>query len=258
MSAAKALIQGFVSRLLPGAFIDDRDDAKPVRMKRYGEINISEADGSLYGYSDEGSVLVATNATIGTGLTGVTAQIVFNDTGPALYIYNSENAANPNAKSLYLGYLKMIATAAATTSTSQHYAGVLDTVYRTITTDNYATIVPVNPNGATAVGATPIVKFQNNATVSLIAASSVAKRIVCRGTLGGLNIVGDEMIISFGRGDISPHPGLTAVQAAGVSKRVSNAPPVIIGPGQTFTLHLWGLAQAAAYSPEIELVMWAR
>ncbi len=252
--AAKVIISGFVQRLLASIFPDDRDNAKTVRLKRYGEVNISEADGNLYGYCEEGSLMVATNATISTGLTGVTAQTAFNDTGPALYIYN-----NDPAKSLYMGYLKMIATAAATTSTSQHYACIVDPSRGTlITTDNFATLTPVNPNGACAVPCTPVIKFQNNATVSAIAASSASKRIVGRGTLGGLNVAGDELIILFGRGDMSTHSGLTAVQATALSKRVGNCGPMIIGPGQTGTVHLWGVSQAAAYSPEVELVMWAR
>jgi len=254
MSAAKALIQGFVSRILPSPFIDDRDDAKPVRLKRYGEVSISEADCNLYGYCEEGSLMVATNPTIGTGLTGVTAQIVFNDTGPALYVYN-----NDPVKSLCIGYLKMIATAAATSTTSQHYAAIVDPARGTlITTDNFTTITPVCPNGGASIPFTPVVKFQNSATVSVIAASSASKRVIARGVLGGLNIVGDELIIVFGRGDMATHPGLTAAQAAAPSKRVANAPPAIVAPGATFMVHLWGLAQAAAYSPEIELVMWAR
>ncbi len=250
---AKAQIQGFVSRLLSSPFADDRDIAKTVRLKRYGEMNISEADGSLYGYADEGSLMVCTNATIGTGLTGVTAQTSFNDTGPALYIYNPDPV-----KSLYIGYLKMIATAAATSSTVQNYAAVLDPILRLVTTDNFATLTPVNPNGGATVSANPVVKFQNNSTVSAITASSSAKRIVARGVLGGLNIIGDEFIINFGRGDHTTHPGLTAAQVAAPSKRVANAPPVVVAPGSTFTVHLWGANQGAAYTPEVELVMWAR
>ncbi len=250
---AKAQIQGFVSRLLSSGFADDRDVAKTVRLKRYGEVNISEADGSLYGYADEGSLMVATNATISTGLTGVTAQIAFNDTGPALYLYNPDPV-----KSIYIGYLKMLATAAATSTTSQHYAAIIDPVLRTISVDNFATITPVNPNGSAPIPVNPVLKFQNNSTVSTVLASSPAKRIVARGALGGLNIIGTEMIINFGRGDHTTHAGLTAAESAAPSKRVANAPPCIVGPGCTFTLHLWGLAQGAAYSPEIELVMWAR
>jgi hypothetical protein len=251
---AKAIFQGIVARVLPSAFVDDRDSAKTVRLKRYGEVNISEADGSLYGYCDEGSLMVATNATISTGLTGVTAQTAFNDTGPALYIYN-----NHSTLSLYMGYLKMVTTAAATSTTIQSFACILDPARSTtITTNNFATLTPVNPNGSLAVSFAPVILFQNNATVSQIAASSSSKRIVARGNLGGLNVAGDEFIINFGRGDHTTHAGLTAAQSAALSKRVANAPPVVIGPGHTFTVHCWGTSQAAAYSPEVELVMWAR
>jgi hypothetical protein len=109
----------------------------------------------------------------------------------------------------------------------------------------------------TSAIATPTVLLQNNATVSVIPAAQ-SPRTLARGCLGGLNIVGDEMIINFGSQEIAPHPGLTAVQAAAPSKRVSNAPPISIGPGQSLAIHLWGLAQAAAYSPEVEIAMWAR
>lgn len=256
MSAAKALFQGFVSRLLPSAFTDDRDDAKPVRLGRYGELKLSEADCNLYGYCEEGSLMVATSPTVGTGLVGVTAQTTYNATGPSVYVYNNEPAGG---KSLYIGSLKQIASAAATSSTVHYYAAVLDPTYRAITTDNFAAaIVPINPNGNLPVIATPVIKFQSSATVSAIAAASGSARVVARGQLGALNIIGDEFIINFGRGDHIGHPGLTAAQASQNSKRVSNAPPVIVPPGGTFTIHQWALAQAASASPEYELTMWAR
>jgi len=253
---AKAQIQGFVSRVLASGFPDDRDIAKTVRLKRYGELNISEADGNLYGYAEEGSLLVATSPTVGTGLTGVTAQTAFNATGPSTYVYNNEPMGG---KSLYILSLKQIASAAATSSTVHYYACVLDPTYRAITTDNFATaIVPVNPNGNASVSVAPVIKFQSSATVSVIAAASGSARVVGRGQLGALNIVGDEFIINFGRGDHFGHPGLTAAQVSQNSKRVANSPPVIVPPGGTFTIHQWALAQGASASPEFELVMVAR
>lgn len=254
--AAKVLIQGFISKLLGSGFVDDRDDAKPVRLKRYGEVCISEADGNLYGYAEEGSLMVATSPTVGTGLTGVTAQTTYNATGPSIYIYNQEPAGG---KSIYLGAIKQIASAAATSSTVHYYAAVLDPIYRAITTDNFAAaIVPINPNGNCPIPCTPVIKFQSSATVSVVAAASGAARYCGRGQLGALNIIGDEFIVNFGRGDHVGHPGLTAAQASQNSKRVSNAPPVIIPPGGTFTFHQWALAQSASASPEYEVTMWAR
>jgi len=258
MSAAKALIQGFVSRLLPGAFIDDRDDAKPVRMKRYGEVSVSEFDTNLYGYCEEGSMTVSTTPTPGTGFTWPQA-LVFNDTvSGSIYIQNNESVANPNAKSLYMGWIKMIPTATPTGVAVFNYAVSLDTVARTYTTDNTTAITSVSPNGLTISSITPTIKFQNSNAISTMSASSANRRIVGRGTLGGLGVIGDEMIISFGRGNIAGHPGLTAAESAGLSKRVSNCSPVVIAPGQNLTIYLWGTTMTQNITPEIELVMWAR
>lgn len=253
--SVSSLVRGVIAKLAPQAQSDSAQSDYPIRLKRYGEVNISETASNLYGYAEEGSFLVACTPTAGTGGTGVTAQIVINLTGPAILIQNNEPASG---KSLNMAWVKMIATAAATSTTSQYYACHLDNTLRTPTTNNYLSLTANSSNGMTAAIAQPTVLLQNSATVSVIPAASSAVRIVGRGCLGGLNIIGDEMIINFGSHEISPHAGLTAAQAAAPSKRVSNAPPVSIGPGQSLAIHLWGLAQSAAYSPEVEIAMWAR
>jgi hypothetical protein len=258
MTAAKALIQGFTHRLLPQAFIDDRDDAKPVRLKRYGEVNVSEFDNNLYGYAEEGSFFVATNPTVGTGLTWGFAAAWQSalDTSPLVFISNDEIAGG---KSLYLAWIKLITTAATTTTTTVQFAGVVDTIPRAITTDNMLAIVPVNPNSAASATASCTVKVQNSATASAIAAKSGASRRVCRGVLGGFPVIGDEMVISFGRGNQHGHPGLTAAEAAAPRKSVSSCPPVVLAPGQNFTLNVWFPAiTLSAINPEVEIAFWAR
>ncbi len=258
MSAPRALIQGFVGRLLPQLFTDDRDDGKPVRLKRYGEVNVSEFDTSLNGYAEEGSFLVATSPTPGTGLTWgfAAAWQSYLDTQPAIYIQNDEQ---PGGKSLYLGWVKLITTAATTATTSVQFAGVLDTVARSITTNNTLAIVPVNPNSDTAVNVACTIRVQNSATASAIAARSLAARTVCRGVLGGFPVAGDEMTVLFGRGNMHGHAGLTAAQAVAVRKSVSNCPPVIIAPGQSFTMGVYFPAiTTSAINPEVEIAMWAR
>jgi len=259
MSAAKALIQGFVARLLPQAFIDDRDDAKPVRLKRYGEVNVSEFDPNLHGYCEEGAFLVATNPTIGTGLTWgfAAAWQTPSDTAPLVVITNDDIATT--GKSLQLAWIKLITTAATTATTSVQFAGVLDLYPRAITTDNMLALTPSNPNSAISLPIPVTIKVQNSATASVIAAKSSAARKVCRGVLGGFPVAGDEMIILFGRGNQAGHPGLIAAEAAAPRKSVSNCPPVIIAPGQNFTLNVWFPAiTTSAIQPEVEIAMWAR
>lgn len=202
--------------------------------------------------------MMVTNPTVSTGMTQVAAQTTFVDTTPNMYIYNPEVQSNPNAKSIYLDYIKMIATAAATAATAIHYAIVLDTVARNLSTDNTQSLTPVNPNGNASNILAPTVKWQNSATASVIVASSASKRLVGRGVLGGLNVAGDEMVIVFGSTDVGATAGLTAAQAAALSRRVSNSPGIVIGPGQSLVLHLWAPSSSASWNPELEIGFWAR
>ncbi len=116
-----------------------------------------------------------------------------------------------------------------------------------------------NPNSGAAVGASCTIKVQNSATASVIAGKSPQARRVCRGVLGGFPVVGDEMTMLFGRGNQHGHAGLTAAEAAAIRKSVSNCPPVIIAPGQSFTLSVFFPAiTTSAINPEVEIALWAR
>lgn len=257
--STQALIKGIVSKFLPTPFGDDRDDDKPVRLGRYGEQIAHVMFGpTRHALVEEGSYILATSPTPSTGQTQVAAQTTFVDTTPSFYIYNPENPANPNAKTLWLDYIKMIATAAGTAATAWHYALVLDTVARAITTDNTLALTKVNPNGNCSPIIDPTVKWQNSTTASVIAASSAAKRIVGRGALGGLNIAADEMYIIFGSTDVGAHAGLTAAEAAAPSRRVSTEPMIGIAPGQSLTGHIWGPSSSASFNPEVQIGMYAR
>ena len=259
MSAAKALIQGFVSRRLDQAFLDDRDDAKPLRLKRYGETFVSEFDKSLYGYCEEGTFIVANTTTPGTGFTwansgnGVQS---FLDTAPQGYILNNEAAGG---KSLCLAHIKLITTTAPTAATGGKFAIFMDTGPRTLTTDSMTALTVSNPNGNfSAPLAIPTVKIQNSATPSVMSAIVTSKKVAQGWLCGTIPIVGDEYTISFGRGDIGGHPGLTAVETV-CRKVVNNSPPCIIPPAYCVALYFWFPAlTTASIVPEVEIAMWAR
>ncbi len=257
---AKAQIQGFVSKLLPQAYSDDRDAAKTLRLKKYGEVNCSEFDSNMYGYAEEGSLIIATNPSPGAGLTwGFAAGWQSNsDTAPSglIFITNDEL---PGGKSLYLQWVKLIPMQATTAATSIQFAGTLDTIPRALTTDNTLVLGQSCPNSNTSVSAAACtVKVQNSATASVAAAKSSAARKICRGWLGGFTVVGDEYVMLFGRGNQAGHPGATAASAT-PRKSVANCPPVIIAPGQNFSLNVWfGAITTTAANPEVEIAIVAR
>lgn len=244
--------------------MDDADGDKPLRVNRYRELVMPPTPPTLHGLADEGSLLAAFNPAISTGMVWVAAQQTFVDTTPNIYIYN----AHPTL-SIWLLMLKMITTQASTAATAWHYAAILDTTDRAITTDNTQYIVPSCPRsglplqmpfaGAVGGGGGSRLQVQNSATASVIAASSPNKRRVARGTLGGLNIAGDEMQISFGSFDAGAQPATTAVEAAGQpGRRASCETAIIIDPGHSLTMHFWAPGSSASINPEFALHMAAR
>jgi hypothetical protein len=249
MSADPVLASGRILNALPGKSTDSETSEGVMRLNAYRELALREQ--GQFGYAEEGSLYVATNPTISTGMLWVAAQTAYSNTAINFHLRNTEVAGGKSAR---LQSLKLIATAAATSTTAVHYAVSLDPVARTLSTDNTTTIVPKNCNGAFSDTCPVVVNAQNSASVSALTAASAGNRILARGVMGGLNIVGEEFFLMFGAqvgGSMTP----TAVDAAGQpGRRVSVAPAVIVPPGASCSIHIWSVAAAASMAPEFELL----
>lgn len=222
------------------------------RGDRYGAGWLASVTSSDHHHAEEGSYILATNPAIGTGQTWVAAQTAFSDTAPNWYIFN-----NDNTRSLWLRRLKLQCSAVGTAAVSWRYAVILDPVARALTTDNTLAITPTCPNSGTSPITTPTIKVQNSATVSVIAASSASKRIAAIGTLGGLNIAGSEFEVIFGGVEAAGYSGV-ADAAGQPSRKVTQSGPVVIGPGHSATIHVWGPTSSASINPEWEMGLIAR
>ena len=87
-----------------------------------------------------------------------------------------------------------------------------------------------------------------------VPASSSSARVVASGAIGGLPILGDELVVQFGGVDMAP-----AGTSATASRKVSVAPPVIIGPQQYAVVYQWVPANATtAGQYEYILGWWER
>jgi hypothetical protein len=253
--SSQVTAEGIISTLVPNKLADSQSSSNPMRLNGNRELVVRESAPGFNGLCEEGSLLLCTNPTISTGMTWVAAQTAYSDTVGNFYIQNNEAAGG---KSLQMRYLKLLATTAGTAATVWHYAAILDMAARYPTTANIASITPVNPNGGSSNAAAPTVLVQNSATPSVYPASSAAKRIVTRGALGGLNIVGDVFLVSFGQlfGQTGP---LTAAEGATQSgSRVASSPPVTIPPGGSLLISFWSPSSSAAFTPEFELLMSAK
>ena len=259
-----ALQTGLIQRILPPAQPDSRTVDSPARQDRYGGPAITYAAHSLIGLADSGALVVASNIAIGTpaagtGVTFKAAVTSFADTtGANFIIYNPEPAGG---KSIHLLCLKMIASAAGSSATLWSYAGILDPVggTRSITTNNtsQASVANVKSSISGAAGGPllPVVYYQNGTTATTCAASSPLARTVSRGTLGGLNIAGDELVIKYGSFEGSGSVPLTAAEVAGVGTRCSVDGPVIIDPGHVYTIAIWGTSSSASFNPDFQFWM---
>lgn len=241
-----------VGRALPIA--QPEDQQAQMRGNKYGDSWVNGPTGTSHPFADEGSYFAVTNATPGTSLL-YPLTTAFSDTAPLLYILNQESASNPAQPDCCIEQIKLIVTQVPATTTQVYYAVILDAVARPFTTDNTASIVPAVSNyGASPRFTLPLIKAQNSATASILTASSASKRIIARGALGGLPVLGDELAIVFGRGDAGSYGG-TAV----ASRKVSSAAAFEIAPGSSMALHVWFPGNATtALTYEIEVTGWVR
>lgn len=199
-----------------------------------------------------GQYMLATNPTLGTGLTWVAAQDAYSATTPNFLITNNDPVLN-----LALDYLKMTTTHAMTAATEIDYAITVDFGPRTPTTIHVTSCPPVNPlAGVPLVGTAPLFYAQSSATASVIPALTGKGYTAARGALGGLNISGDELIIICG--EVPKGGGYAGAADASnqPAQRSSCASPIILPPGWTACVHIWGPSSSASFAPEFECGMY--
>ena len=203
----------------------------------------------------EGSYLIAVNPTVSTGLTWVAAQTTFVDTGPNFWIHNNEPSGG---RTLYLDFIKLISTAVGTAAVSWQYAVIVDSIARTITTDHTLAVAAVCPASGYSPIAAPTIQAQNSATASVFTASSASAKKVARGALGGLNIAGRVLGVSFG--DLASASSFSGTNdTAGNPGAVwSSSGPVAVNPGQDCSIYFWAPSSSASINPEFEIGMIAR
>jgi hypothetical protein len=206
-----------------------------------------------YGLADEGSFFIATNATPGTAI-ATTTSVVDDATGatthaqqkPVMLIQNQNSVSQ--GYNIYLMYLKMFIVQIPTSATVWRYAMRLDPLSTKITTPG-TVITPQNPNGASSTLSRAYINF--GAITTTDSTSSPQQRLVANGSVSqAIPVANDEWFFNFGATFASIDSSITSAN----SKRMSfPVPPIVIPPGWTWTLEMWGASNAAAPSWEFEL-----
>jgi hypothetical protein len=111
MSSIETKLMVKPSRALPQAITDTGVSAQ-ARGDRYSDIVSSNRFVGQEALADEGSTFTATNATPGTGIALAANVTAFSDTNALFVINNTESAANPSAKRIFLDSIKLFLTTA--------------------------------------------------------------------------------------------------------------------------------------------------
>jgi hypothetical protein len=194
--------------------------------------------------AEAGAFFKACNPTLGTGI-AMGIQTAFSDTANVLFVMRNGSTT----KKVIPLYLRLICTAAGSTTTSSRLAIVLDTANRYASggTDLSASVVNAN-SGLAPTTAVDVLRY------SCTAAAASAKRQVANMQLKTATapcwVVGDEVIVTFGS-DFDM--GALSGTAASVFKR--NAAPIVLeGQNHCMLVHMWNPANATtAPSWEFEL-----
>lgn len=205
----------------------------------------------------EGSTYIATNPTVGTGIAittsvvddAATASSTHAQFAPALIITNTTPAAlGQSGKSIYPLYIKLITTAVPTSATAWNASFRLDNVANKYVSGG-TQITPVNLNSNVGIATNAAVYFGALVPSGVMSSSG---RVVGRTIIDtAVPVVGDTYIFNFASSSMG-----TNVLLGGTTTRNNTYPqaPVIIAPGWSLQLDLWGASNAAAAAYEFEIV----
>jgi hypothetical protein len=155
-----------------------------------------------------------------------------------VWLYNTANAANPSAPSIYLRAFKFMILTAPASATVWRYSMRSDVVNRY--SSGGSLITPVNPNLGYSLNS--VAQLYVGAIVPSALPSS-ASRLVAAGYLdSAIPVVGDQYLIKFGNSAAS----MDQLSGGTTAKNMTYvAPPLVIAPGTGIAFDWWGTSNSA-------------
>jgi hypothetical protein len=229
-------VGGTTNRGLPGTIPDGIQQI--ARVSRRGEFIHQSLTGSkMWGLADEGSLFVATNATLGTAIVGTTAPTAFSATVGLMTIFNNNTVAS--GKRLYLDEICLEVRAAGASSTQFSVAMSIDGIQRY--SSGGTAITPINPNMDDGTVSAATVNF---GALTCAAASTGVRRLWHGQVRTVIKVVGDRYRFRFGD-SATPNIGMI-MEGTAQAEIVLNCPAMVLGPQQTFILHEIAASQGTA------------
>lgn len=205
--------------------------------------------------ADEGSSFIATNPTPGTAI-ATTTSVVDDATGasthaqqkPVMFIQNQWTPGPLSSPNIYLRYLKMFVVQVPTSATSWKYAMRLSPNSNKLTTAGTA-ITPIQVSSYYNFASRASISF--GAITTTDSTTDIGQRLIGNGQVSGaVPVALDEWIFTFGA---IPQAIDSSITSANIKRLSIPTASVIIAPGWSWTLEMWGTSNAAAPSWEFEL-----
>jgi hypothetical protein len=255
-----ALLQGVTNWLFrPAATGDGTVTPNAQRMGKYNEMAVVDYYRDQYPQALEGSYFIASSPTPGTGIAITTSLTAYasGSTKPFLLVMNNNPAGGANIE---LDYLKIIQTAGQlpTSATNIQIAICLDTVAAKSPTTAGTAITPVNVNPASQAVTNAVIQ----AGAITTATDSAAVRLVYQDYIEPIvgttpcAVAPDQFLAKFGPAGLpgsSAYYQLSAGTPLQVKQVVSMGPPIVISPGWTAVVKIFGTANGAAATYSFEL-----
>lgn len=203
--------------------------------------------------ADEGRYFVATNPTMGTGI-AMGIQTSFSDTANVLCnIFNNAGTATTR---IYLDYIRLIVTAAGSTTTASDLAIKLDSSGATRVSSGGSSLTPVSVlpgyDGKNSIAQVTFGAITGTTAVN----SNAVARIKLKTQTAPCWTVGDSVLIKFG---VLDGQGFGNTSGSATLNIGLSAAPIIITPGGNCLFHMWNTANATTPpSFEVELGWWER
>lgn len=222
------------------------------RTSGYGDQYVQPVHSKMQSLCDEGSYFLARNPTPGTGLATIAAPTALDDTKPFILLKNEYATTLSPSRRIYLDYLKLICTAAGTAGASINVSVKIDAAGVDRYTSGGSAITPVNPN----MDSSAVSSLRVHAGALVTTAANGARLLYHQQMRTVIPVVGDTYLFNFGQNQGAVGSMIAAGTA--IAMQAFQMGPVVLGPGQFSTIHVWLPSQSAASSYEFELGYWER
>lgn len=239
-----------VQRRLPTQNADSSAVQGPTRTDPYLGAYTLNLGGGNWGFADEGSYFIATNATLATGIAGHAAPVVADtDTKPLLGVYNG------TLLNLVPDYLFLEVTAAGTAGTIHYTVIYIDNKGSNGVATGGTAITAINSTrSAGGVASTTGLAMRFGAVAGTMSSSVKVGQQIVREVIP---VVQDTVYMKFGGPNAGVRAALTTAGTA-TNHAVQHFGPLAIGPGGNLNISQIRPSQSAAASYQFEFGFWLR